>query len=224
MALVWITSALAGLGFYGSPATTTAGDAIKVAFRPTGHPRDPRLVWPPAARHGLPWPVGMYAVVVVEMVGRETAVWVAAPTIGTARASVHHGRAGKTSSRQTGPTPRPGTADRRRTAARTHNARPSRQRPARRRREPVGHHLRTDPERKDLRSRPPAILEWKGSLVATSVKSDLLAPTLQRREEFGETWVFDRLDRDQFTADAEGFRLQVDPRDLQKTSPSASSW
>jgi len=37
----------------------------------------------------------------------------------------------------------------------------------------------------------PALLEWDGPVVATSVKSDLLLTTLARRQELGKTMVFD---------------------------------
>jgi type IV secretion system protein VirD4 len=37
----------------------------------------------------------------------------------------------------------------------------------------------------------PALLEWEGPAVATSVKSDLLRATLARRQELGKTMVFD---------------------------------
>jgi type IV secretory pathway TraG/TraD family ATPase VirD4 len=37
----------------------------------------------------------------------------------------------------------------------------------------------------------PALLEWEGPVLCTSVKTDLIEPTLDRREEMGEVWVFD---------------------------------
>ncbi len=37
----------------------------------------------------------------------------------------------------------------------------------------------------------PALLEWQGPVVATSVKSDLLLTTIERRRSLGETMVFD---------------------------------
>lgn len=37
----------------------------------------------------------------------------------------------------------------------------------------------------------PAVLEWDGPVVVTSVKSDLLLATIQRRKEMGEAMVFD---------------------------------
>ncbi len=37
----------------------------------------------------------------------------------------------------------------------------------------------------------PALLEWEGPVIATSVKNDLLDPTLQRRRELGNVWIYD---------------------------------
>jgi type IV secretion system protein VirD4 len=37
----------------------------------------------------------------------------------------------------------------------------------------------------------PALLEWEGPVIATSVKTDLLRHTLGRRQELGNVWVFD---------------------------------
>jgi type IV secretion system protein VirD4 len=37
----------------------------------------------------------------------------------------------------------------------------------------------------------PALLEWDGPVIATSVKGDLLEHTIDRRRAVGETWVFD---------------------------------
>src|SRR5581483_8256209 len=45
----------------------------------------------------------------------------------------------------------------------------------------------------------PAILEWDGPVVATSVKADLLADTLAWRASRGETWVYDPTEATSFT-------------------------
>jgi len=37
----------------------------------------------------------------------------------------------------------------------------------------------------------PALLEWEGPVIATSVKTDLLAATLERRSKLGTVWVYD---------------------------------
>src|SRR5437763_36616 len=37
----------------------------------------------------------------------------------------------------------------------------------------------------------PAVLEWRGPVIAVSVKNDLLADTIAYRREHGEVWVYD---------------------------------
>jgi len=37
----------------------------------------------------------------------------------------------------------------------------------------------------------PALLEWEGPVIATSVKNDLLEPTLERRRRLGDVWIYD---------------------------------
>src|SRR5579863_6023854 len=37
----------------------------------------------------------------------------------------------------------------------------------------------------------PALLEWQGPAVASSIKTDLLGATLKRRQQLGQTFVFD---------------------------------
>jgi type IV secretion system protein VirD4 len=190
-ALVWLTGALAGLIFCGSSTNTPWVDALTVVGRLPTHAGDPRLAWPAALRDGLPGPVGMYAVFVFEAIGFGVAVRLAGPRLSDLDLpSIIGGR-----------------------------GRPPAARWARRRdleplivdgpttgRVTLGHRgkdlLAAEEGQSAIIFGPtqsgktsglviPAILEWEGPLVATSVKSDLLAPTLRRREELGETWVFD---------------------------------
>ena len=37
----------------------------------------------------------------------------------------------------------------------------------------------------------PALLEWTGPVIATSVKNDLLGPTFERRRKLGQVWIYD---------------------------------
>ena len=46
----------------------------------------------------------------------------------------------------------------------------------------------------------PAILEWDGPVLATSVKADLLADTLAWRSTLGQTWVYDPTEATSFTS------------------------
>jgi type IV secretion system protein VirD4 len=189
--LVWVTGALAGLIFSGSPVATPAGAAIEVALRLPTHLGDPRLAWRPAARHGLPGPVGVYLVLVLELAALGLTARVMAPRLhGIELTALAGGR------------DKPPVAywARRRDLTPLIVDGPKRGRVTLGRR---GRDLLAAEEGQSViifgptQSGKtsglviPAILEWEGPLVAVSVKSDLLAPTLQRREELGETWVFD---------------------------------
>jgi type IV secretion system protein VirD4 len=189
--LVWTTGAIAGLVFSGSPATTPAADAIEVASRLPAHLGDPRLAWPSAARRGLPGPVGMYLVLGVELAATGAAARLAAPRLRGIELSSLAGGRGK-----------PPVAEwaRRRDLAPLIVDRPM---PGRVTLGQRGKDLLAAEEGQSVivfgptQSGKtsglviPALLEWEGPVVATSVKSDLLGPTLERREELGETWVFD---------------------------------
>jgi type IV secretion system protein VirD4 len=191
MVLVWTTGALAGLFFSGSPATTPAAGAIEVALRLPSHLDDPRLAWPPVPRRGLPGPVGMYLVLVLEFAALGVLARVLVPRLrGIELAALAGGR------------DKPPVADwaRRRdlTPLIVDGPKQGRVTLGRRGRDLLAAEegqsvIIFGPTQSGKTSGLviPAILEWEGPLVAVSVKSDLLAPTLQRREELGETWVFD---------------------------------
>jgi type IV secretion system protein VirD4 len=191
MALVWATGALAGLIFCGSPATTTAGDAIEIALRLPAHLGDPRRAWPPAVRRDLPGPVGIYTALAVE---------VAVIGAVTLRAAAHLKRLELPSMTRGRDKPPVAKWAQRRDLAPliVDGPKPGRITLGRRGRELLAAEegqsvIVFGPTQSGKTSGLviPAILEWEGPLVATSVKSDLLAPTLERREELGETWVFD---------------------------------
>jgi len=188
---VWVTGALAGLLFSGSPATTPGSGAIEVALRLPAHLGDPRLAWPPAASHRLPGPFGMYGVVVVELVGLGLVIRRAAPRLSRLDLSFLRTDRDK---------PPASRWARRRDLAPliVDGPKPGRVTLGRRGRDLLAAEegqsvIIFGPTQSGKTSGLviPAMLEWEGPLVATSVKSDLLAPTLERREELGETWVFD---------------------------------
>ncbi len=189
--LVWMTGALAGLVFGGAPVETGAAEAIEVALRLPLHLGDPRLAWPSAARQGLPGPVVMYLVIATEAIAIGVAVARALPRLTRLELPAFAKKREKPPSARwarrrdleqlivDGPTPGRVTLGRR-----------------------GGDLLAAEEGQSVIIFGPtqsgktsglviPAILEWEGPLIATSVKSDLLAPTMARREELGETWVFD---------------------------------
>jgi type IV secretion system protein VirD4 len=192
VAAVWVTGALAGLIFCGSPATTPGTAAFEVALRLPAHVGNPRLAWPEPARGGLPGPVGMYLVVAVELAAIALVAARAAPRLRTIELpSLIADKRGKP--------PVAEWAKKRDLAALVVDGpEPGRVILGRHGRDLIAAEegqsvIIFGPTQSGKTSGLviPAILEWEGPLVATSVKSDLLAPTLGRREELGETWVFD---------------------------------
>jgi type IV secretion system protein VirD4 len=176
VALVWITGAVAGLIVAGAPATTPAADALEVALRLPAHLGDPRLAWPPAARRGLPGPVGMYLVLVVEMAAiGAVAHWVAPRLrrLDLSSLTSHRGR------------PPAAPWARRRDLAEliVDGPKPGRVILGRRGKDLLAAEegqsvIVFGPTQSGKTSGLviPAILEWEGPLICTSVKSDLLRP------------------------------------------------
>jgi type IV secretion system protein VirD4 len=191
LALVWAWGTVAGLVFGSGwdpvPPSALAG----VALRLPSELGDPRAAWPQGARGSLPTPAGFYAAGVV-LVAAIAAIVVAAGRIAGdlnvpalsrrhRRAPVARWASGRDLAALTVRSPDPtrltlGRAGRRLLAARE--------------REsvivfgPTGTH-------KTSGLAIPALLEWEGPVLATTVKSDLLGVTLARREALGEVMIFD---------------------------------
>jgi type IV secretion system protein VirD4 len=190
-ALIWATGALAGLLFSGRPATISAAGVAGVALRMPSHLGDPRLAWPAPARSALPGPVDVYAVLGAELGLLVAGVAVAAPRL--------RGIELPSFARSRGKPPVARWAERRDLAPLiVAGPEPGRVILGRRGRDLLAAEegqsvIIFGPTQSGKTSGLiiPALLEWEGPVVCTSVKSDLLAPTLARREELGETWVFD---------------------------------
>lgn len=190
-ALTWTTGALAGLLSSGRPAAVPAASVAAVVLRIPAHLGDPRLAWPAQARSALPGPVGVYAVLAAELVVLVAAVL----------AAERHLRGIELPSfaRSRGKPPVARWARRRDLASLiVPGPEPGRVILGRRGRDLLAAEegqsvIIFGPTQSGKTSGLiiPALLEWEGPLICTSVKSDLLAPTLARREELGETWVFD---------------------------------
>ncbi|MFN8215153.1 MAG: type IV secretory system conjugative DNA transfer family protein [Solirubrobacterales bacterium] len=191
LALIWATGALAGVLFGSGAAPIPAGETLAVAFRLPFHLGDPRAAWPPAAQHRLPGAAGIYV-----------SFSLLAGLLGAVAAGVARGLRDLE---------RPAFLQRREKppVARWASARelaPLRVPAPTPRRLTLGRRGRTllaaEAGRSVIVFGPtqthktsglviPALLEWEGPVLATSVKSDLLEPTLERRETLGEVWVFD---------------------------------
>ena len=194
--LVWLSGQLAGLVFGHTWLHLDPADVAGVLWRLPHHWSDPALAWPPRAREALPGPVGMYAMVLV------TTVAIASLAGGALR--LWHGA-----------TPAPGGPRRKQEGsaawANGRELRPLRVRQPEPGRVVLGRSvglfgrlLAGEDCHSVLVFGPPgsfkttglvipAILEWEGPVLATSVKPDVIKATRQHRERRGEVVVIDPL-------------------------------
>ena len=188
--VVWLGGALALLAGGGSVRSATLGGALGAAFRLPGRLHDPASAWPPPTRAALPgaalyWTAqGVAVVALAAAAAAGVALW---RKLRDERRSVLgvHGDAGFA---------RRGDLDR---LAVKH---------------PVQGRLTLGfAARRLLAAEPqaslavvgptgsgktagfviPALLEWQGPVIATSVKNDLLEATIQHRLRQGRVWVYD---------------------------------
>jgi type IV secretion system protein VirD4 len=183
-ALVWLWGGIAGAVFGRGWPTVGAGQLLDVLTRLPGHLSDPAGAWPGAARARLPAAGGFYAALGVLMsVGSIGALSVA--------------RAGGTVLRGHGAGE--GARWARRRELRVLGGRSTARLALGRHR---GRLLHAEHRHALVAFGPPqsgksaglaipALLEWRGPAVASSIKTDLLAATQRRREALGPALVFD---------------------------------
>jgi len=197
--LLWVSTGLAGLLFKtGWPHITTAGLTHALLAMPA-HLADPRMAWPESIRSAIPGPVAFYAALALVLV-----------TIAVLLAAVKRLHDSGTLSWGDGRTDE-------RSGARWGSARDLAALYARRR-SPIGRDvkeggrlalgfrggrlLRAEARHALVVFGPPqsgksagvaipALLEWDGPAVASSIKTDLYGATVRRREALGEVMVFD---------------------------------
>jgi type IV secretion system protein VirD4 len=196
-ALVWATGQAAGLVFGQTWLELSPGDVAHVLWHLPKHWSDPALAWPTDVRGPLPGPAGMYATfasVIGGLSGGTAAVMRHLP----GRAAGHrpgHERSAKHAAAWAGGRelrlltvrdPQPGRVILGRTPGR------------------LGRLLAAEDCHSVLVFGPtgswkttglviPAVLEWSGPLLATSVKPDLLRATLAHRARRGQVVVIDPL-------------------------------
>jgi type IV secretion system protein VirD4 len=187
---VWLWGELAGALFAGGAPAVRAGMVLGVIARLPARLGDPRSAWPPAARALLPGAAGMYAALGLLATGAGgtggamVRLW---PAIG-GRGAGGSGRGGA----------------RWASARELHTLRGGwRSREGRLGLGRDGGRMLYAEERhalvafgppqsgKSAGLAVPALLEWDGPAVASSIKTDLLAATATRRRALGPVWVFD---------------------------------
>src|SRR5215218_10910278 len=197
-ALVWATGQLAGLAFGHTWLDVSPGDVAHILWQLPHHWSDPALAWPAEVQGPLPGPAGMYATF-TGVVGGISGVTVAVLRHLPGHAAGHrpgrprpakHAGAVWASGRELrlltvrGPEPgrgilgrTPGLMGRLLAAEDCHSVLVF---------GPTGSY-------KTSALVIPAVLEWSGPLLATSVKPDLLRATLAHRARLGQVVVIDPL-------------------------------
>lgn len=185
--ILWTTGEVAGRLFGGEWPGTRAGDMGRVLAELGSHPSDPAAAWPAGARDLIPGPFAFYGILV--------ALLLPVATLGVflfRRRMRGHGEKGSTAARWAKPTDlQPLRVDapepRRLTLGRVD-----------------GKLIAAEPRQSAIVIGPvqtgktsgfaiPAILEWQGPVVATSVKTDLMRDTLAARSSIAgaQTFVYD---------------------------------
>lgn len=191
LAAIWLTGALAGLLFGAGWTPIGAGEVAATALRLPSHLGDPRVAWPRPVRPALPGAVGFYlsAALIVAVLSALALLLrrliepgeLAALGRGQRRAP----SARWASRRDLAPLRVPAPQPRRLTLGWS-----GRSLLAARERQSVIVFAPTQ-SHKTTGLAIPALLEWDGPVLATSVKSDLLIDTVAHRQRLGEVMVFD---------------------------------
>jgi len=185
-ALVWLWGGVAGALFGGGWPRVGIGELPSVLIRLPARLADPARAWPAGIRSRLPGPAEFYAA--LALLGAGAAAFV--PLARSAGAVVDGRRRRRAGARWAG------GADLR--SLRGGGRRDGRLALGRRN----GRLLHAEQRHALVAFGPPqsgksaglavpALLEWQGPAVASSIKTDLLAATAARRRELGEVFVFD---------------------------------
>jgi type IV secretion system protein VirD4 len=191
LALIWLTGALAGLLFGSGAPAVGLSELGMTALRLPAHLGEPRDAWPREVRSALPSAPGFYAtaallggtIASVVLLIRRTSLPVSLPQLGGTRRRVPVARWATLRDlavlRVGEPQPGRLTLGRHGRALLAAEERQSVIAFA-----PTGTH-------KTSGLVIPALLEWQGPALVTTVKGDVLAATIERREALGEVMVFD---------------------------------
>src|SRR6266540_3583101 len=190
--LVWLVGQVAAVLFGAHNwLPVSLAEVAKVPFHLAKHPGDPRLAWPPSVRGMLPGPVGMYAtLVLVLLIPAALASAVLGRRFRWDRRLREHGAqwASRWRLRRLivlGPRPGRITLGRRggwwgRLLLAVESC----------------HSVLCFGPPGSFKTAGlviPAVLEWSGPVITTSIKPDVLRATLRRRLALGEVWVYDPL-------------------------------
>jgi type IV secretion system protein VirD4 len=182
--LVWLWGGLAGSMFGGGWPAVSGGQLPRILARLPERLSDPSLAWPGAVRADLPGPSGFYASLLLLATGIGLLASLLVHTVRRNRAA-------------------PGARWARRVELRALSGRPLKRHGGRLLLGSHGRRLLRGQHRHALVAfgppqsgkssglAIPALLEWDGPAVASSIKTDLLGATLARRQAQGDVFVFD---------------------------------
>ncbi|MGI8428751.1 MAG: type IV secretory system conjugative DNA transfer family protein [Solirubrobacteraceae bacterium] len=186
-ALLWLWGGIAGAVFGGGWPTVRVDQLLGVVGRLPARLSTPAGAWPASVRATLPGPVGFYAALLL-LLGALAALALAALRSGVVHAL--GARAGGASWASGGDLrvlrQRPGSS---RSGRLVLGRRQGRLLHAEHRHALIA--FGPPQSGKSAGLAVPALLEWDGPAVASSIKTDLLGATLRRRRELGSAWVFD---------------------------------
>jgi type IV secretion system protein VirD4 len=187
VAALWTTGVLAGLTATGRPAALSFADTLRTLLRLPGHLSEPQLAWPSSARSLLPAdPLELQVALAVSWL---LILTVLASVLSFALRSKGHSRRDRAagfagSSQLAGLHSR--TVPPRRVVIGRHGTRLIAA-------EPRASILLIGPSQSGKTSGlvTPALLEWAGPVIATSIKGDLVNDTRAARAQHGEVRIFD---------------------------------
>jgi type IV secretion system protein VirD4 len=182
--LIWLWGGLAGAVFGTGWPHVGWGELLGVLARLPSHLGDPAAAWPAGARGRLPGPEGFYAALVSLVAGLTGVVLVLRRAAGATPS-----RPGRGGARWAAGSELRALRGRREAARLTLGSHRGRRLHAEHRHAVV---VFGPPQSgKSAGLAIPALLEWPGPAVASSIKSDLAAVTLERRRRLGPVFVFD---------------------------------
>jgi len=191
IAVVWAWGGLAGALFGRGWAQASAGELLGVLVRLPERLPDPARAWPEPLRAGLPGPEGFYAALVLLLLVSLGLIWMIgqrAPSIlRPHRTGARWAAPGELRGLRRGPARKPSRST---AATRITLGRQGTRRLYAEHRHAL---IAFGPPQsgKSAGLAVPALLEWQGPAVASSIKTDLLAVTMKRRQDLGRVFVFD---------------------------------
>jgi type IV secretion system protein VirD4 len=191
--LIWLWGGIAGVAFGSGWPRVGVGELAGILVRLPARLADPARAWPQPARARLPAPTGFYAALAILLAAVASAVWViglsGARGLWDRRSGARWARSRDLRALRKRAWPARGGWMRARGQRLTLGRRAGRLLHAEHRHAVVA--FGPPQSGKSAGLAVPALLEWQGPAVASSIKTDLLDATANRRRALGDVFVFD---------------------------------